>query len=85
METALDKARAKKTELKAAGLLVRQSPIERAKADPFSLRKAITAFCYHCMGGDGEPGARKHVRECTFRNCPLYPVRPWQKDEDEAA
>jgi hypothetical protein len=83
METALDKARARKDELKARGELVRLSPLERSQADPLSLRKAITAFCHCCMGGDGEPGARGHVRNCTSRKCPLYAVRPWQREDDE--
>lgn len=79
---ALDKARLRKTELQAAGLLTRASPTDKARADPYSLRKAITAFCYECMGGDGEPGARQHVRNCTSPKCPLYAVRPWQKDDN---
>ena len=69
------------------GLLKRLSPVEKAQADPRSLRKAINAFCYECMGGDGEPGARDHVRNCTAPKCPLYPVRPWQPGtaaDDEA-
>ena len=83
--TALDKARARKAELQSAGELVRLSPLDRAKADPLSLRKAITAFCYRCMGGDGEPGVRDHVRNCTAPSCPLFKVRPWQDSEDDAA
>lgn len=81
----LDKARLKKDELKAAGLLVRTSPTDKSRADPTSLRKAITAFCYECMGGDGEAGVRGHVRNCTSPKCSLFAVRPWQRDEDEAA
>lgn len=83
MNSALDKARARKAELKASGELRVLSPIDRAKADPLSLRKAITAFCYRCMGGDGEPGVRESVRNCTAPNCPLYKVRPWQRGDEE--
>ena len=78
----LDKARLKKTELQAAGLLKRLSPVEKALADPRSLRKAVTAFCYECMGGDDEPGARKEVTNCSAKGCPLYQVRPWQQNDE---
>ena len=79
----LDKARLKKNELKTLGLLKRANPTQKAAADPRSLRKAITAFCYECAGGDGEPGARSNVRNCTAPHCPLYRVRPWQKGDTE--
>ena len=78
----LDKARLKKTELEAAGLLRRLSPVEKARADPRSLRKAVTAFCYECVGGDDEPGARKEVTNCTAKGCHLYPIRPWQQNDE---
>jgi len=82
--TALDKALAKKKELKSLGKLVRLSPYQKAQNNPKSLRKAVTAFCYECMGGDGEQGARGHVRNCTAYKCPLYKVRPWQESEQDA-
>lgn len=83
--TALDKARIRKNELKSLGKLGRLSPFEKVKASPKSLRKAVTAFCYECMGGDGEQGARGHVRNCTAKQCPLYHVRPWQTQETAEA
>lgn len=49
-------------------------PIEKAKANPKSLRAAINGYCYECSGKQ-----RTEVRECTCNNCPLYLVRPWQK------
>lgn len=75
----LARANDQKNRLKSLGLLKPTSPLNKALADPKSLRKAVTAFCYECVGGDGEPGARIHVRNCTTRNCPLFRVRPWQK------
>ncbi len=75
----LDKARAKKKELKSSGMLKVVSPTQRALAAPKSLRKAVTAFCFECVGGDGEPGARNQVRNCTAHRCPLFGVRPWQR------
>lgn len=62
----------------AQGLPARKNPIERAKEDPGSLRKAITAKCYECVGMDGDPNFRDTIRTCTGYSCPLYPVRPYQ-------
>lgn len=73
------KAREAREARKAAGLGATAGPLEKARAEPKSMRKAITAFCYECMGGDGEPGARGFVRDCTAPQCALYPLRPWQK------
>ena len=61
------------------GLPARKNPIERAKENPESLRKAITAKCYECVGMEGDPGFRETIRTCTGYKCPLYPVRPYQK------
>jgi hypothetical protein len=76
-------ANAQKNRLKTLGLLKVSTPIQKARANPNSLRKAITAFCFECVGGDGEPGARNHVRDCTAKGCPLFRVRPWQKQQIE--
>ncbi len=80
---ALDEARIKgqkaMQERIALGLPARKNPIERAKEDPASLRKAITAKCYECVGMDGDPSFRETIRTCTGFSCPLYPVRPYQK------
>jgi len=62
--------------------VVRLSPYAKALANPKSLRKCITGFCYECMGGDGEPGARNHVKNCTAPKCPLWHVRPWQERQN---
>lgn len=50
-----------------------KTPIEKLQDNPTSLRKAITAFCWLCVGE-----SRKEVTNCTTKNCPLYKVRPWQ-------
>lgn len=52
---------------------VRRNPVEKLQMNPTSLRKAITAFCWLCVGED-----RKEVTNCTATKCPLYNVRPWQ-------
>ena len=67
---------------RAAGeKIVRLDPLEKARRKPTSLRLAITAKCYDCMGRDGDPGIRARVRECPSKACPLHPVRPWQRED----
>lgn len=63
---------------KAAGLRATRTPIEAAQDNPKSLRKAITAKCYECMGGGQERGWKQLIRDCTSPKCPLWPVRPYQ-------
>jgi hypothetical protein len=59
------------------GLPVFKNPIEKAKEEPASLRKAITAKCYECVGMDGDTNFRATIRTCTSYDCPLYAVRPY--------
>jgi hypothetical protein len=54
----------------------RFNPIEKAKANPKSLRAAINAHCFEC-GGD----QYKEVKHCLVEECPLWPHRPWQPKE----
>jgi hypothetical protein len=63
------------------GLPARKDPIERSKEKPDSLRLAITAKCYECVGMDGDPNYRETIRTCTSKSCPLLPVRPYQKKD----
>lgn len=55
--------------------VVRLNPIEKAKNNPKSLRLAIDAQCFDCMG---KTGSTSDIRECTAKDCPLYPVRPYR-------
>lgn len=66
---------------RASGELVieRLDPIERAKRNPHSLRKAITAACWQCMGCGADPNTRQNIRDCGVPTCALHPHRPWQK------
>ena len=91
-KNALDEARQKHIanmhERMALGLPARKNPIERALDKPESLRRAITAKCYDCVGMDGDPGYRESIRTCTSPKCPLFSQRPYQKinsNEDEDA
>ena len=48
-------------------------PIEKAKANPKSLRAAINAKCFDCCCFQ-----RGEVAKCTAVDCPLHHQRPWQ-------
>lgn len=51
--------------------------IERAKT---SRAAAVKLFCIRCVGmGDG--GCRADIRDCTAKDCALYPHRPYQAKE----
>ena len=78
----LDKARQKKKEMLEAGIKLEQlNPIEKAKQNPSSMRLAVNAKCWDCSCEQ-----IKEVRLCTVAECPLFPVRPYQKKaEDKAA
>jgi hypothetical protein len=77
--TPLEKARQKTRELRASGVILRKNPLEKAAAKPTSLRLAISAKCYECVGQDSDPGWHGRIRDCLCPTCPLYPVRPYQQ------
>ena len=83
--TPLQKAHAALAAQRLAGESApRLNPIEKAKANPKSLRAAVTAKCFECMGGGEDTGTRKLIRACTSHaSCPLYPVRPYQAKEKD--
>ena len=61
-----------------------KNPLQKASANPKSLRFAINAFCFECMGGhQDEPFVTKEMRievaTCTSPTCPLHRHRPWKK------
>lgn len=64
-----------------AGLIERSKPmdpIEKARANPKSLRAAINAKCFDCCCFQ-----RKEVTLCTATDCPLFNLRPWQQIRKE--
>ncbi len=82
--TALDKAREKAAEMRAAGVKVeRLDPMEKARRKPTSLRLAISAKCWDCQGGASDPSPRARIGACELTRCPLHPVRPWQRSEED--
>lgn len=61
----------------------RVNPIEKALNNPQSLRLAINAKCFDCVGGHADTqNPYRLVRECLCTDCPLYAIRPWQKREN---
>lgn len=75
----LQRGQARMAELRAQGVtFAHRNPVQQAEANPTSLKKAVKAFCWTCVGGDGDPGAKFRVRDCTAPKCPLYTHRPWQ-------
>lgn len=66
-------------ELRASGWKpTHRNPVEQAEAKPGSLKLAIKAFCWTCVGADADPGAKFRVRDCGVKKCSLHPHRPWQ-------
>lgn len=74
MSAALDAARKALQENGAERL----SPIEKAQRAPKSLRAAITAKCWDCVGQDADPHPRWRIANCECETCPLWNVRPWR-------
>lgn len=80
--TPIEKANARRAELKAAGVPQRNKTwAERYAAKPKNLRLAIACFCMQCCGGEDASGVREQVRGCTAKGCPLYPHRPYKFKE----
>jgi hypothetical protein len=51
-------------------------PLTRSRRHPRSFRLAITAKCWDCQGGEGDPGWRQRVTECAIEDCGLWALRP---------
>jgi len=65
------------------GVKKARSPRDRARDMPKSLRAAVTAKCWECMGdgADGPVHTRQAIRTCTSPGCPLYGLRPYQRKQ----
>ncbi len=57
----------------------KKTPTQKATANPKSLRCAVNAMCWDCVGGDSDPASRWRIGNCPITNCPLYPLRPYKK------
>jgi hypothetical protein len=42
-----------------------------------SRASGVKAFCLNCVGF-----IRADIRDCTACGCPLYPFRPYQRDDE---
>ena len=58
--------------------LIVKNPLEKAALRPDSLRLAINAKCYDCIGQDSDTDWRGSIRNCVCDDCPLFTVRPYQ-------
>ncbi len=76
----LRKGQEKMREMREAGWKpVYRNPVEQSQDKPGSLKAAIKAHCWLCVGADADPGAKFRVRDCAVGpKCPLFPHRPWQ-------
>lgn len=88
MNIALEKATQERLRRKELGIkTVIKNPIEKARENPTSLRKAINGKCWDCIGAGQDPNPRRAIRKCVIKDCTLWPVRPFQKsavlDSDE--
>ena len=64
----------------ASGEIIRAKPLnprQKHEKNPRSLRLAINAQCWECVGEN-----KAEVTRCTGYNCSLWGVRPWQKKPD---
>jgi hypothetical protein len=66
--------------LSEKGRKQRMSPLERAQANPQSIKLAVAAYCYNCQDlGTNTPHVTKAcVRDCPAKDCALWPHRGWQ-------
>lgn len=84
MNEALRKAQEAMAARRAAGeTIVVLDPIQKAHANPTSLRKAINGKCWDCVGAGHDPNPRKEIGQCPSTDCPLWNVRPYQKYMNE--
>lgn len=80
MSEALRKAQEVMAARRAAGeKIVVLDPIEKAAANPKSLRLAINGKCFDCVGAGHDPAPRKAIGQYPSTDCPLWNVRPYQK------
>lgn len=77
MSEALKLARLRSQALRESGELIRLDPIQKAEANPHSLRAAINGKCWDCACGQ-----RVEISNCRVTKCPLWNVRPYQRDAD---
>ena len=74
---ALARARAEKKLRSEQGEVdKRRNPMEVWEDDPLSMRKAINANCFDCIGAENY---RNRIRYCSMFKCPFWGLRPYSK------
>lgn len=58
-----------------------RTPAEVARENPKSKALAIWAKCWDCEGAGADPGWQRRVHSCVVTACPLWPVRPYQRED----
>ena len=62
---------------------VRLDPLQKALANPGSLKLAIRAACWDCVGGDATPNWQDEVKHCPVLKCGLHHVRAYKQKTNE--
>lgn len=55
-----------------------KNPKQKWEEDKTSLRKAVNAQCWNCMGGDDGDNVIGEIRKCSSKVCTLWYVRPYK-------
>jgi len=55
-----------------------RTPVEKAQANPRSLRLGVNAKCFQCQGENADPSVQYRIGNCEVRGCGLWPLRPYQ-------
>ena len=64
-----------------SGEIERTTPknhLEKWEEDKKSLRKAVNAQCFACMGGVDGDNVIGEIRKCSSKGCALFHVRPYK-------
>jgi len=78
--SALEMAKKKRVEMAEQGIkVVVRDWIEKAAKNPASLRMAVNAMCWDCVGAGADANPRQAIRDCEIKKCPLWNVRPYQE------
>jgi len=74
---ALELAREVKRKNRESGIIdVKKNPKQVWELEKTSMRKAINANCYDCIGAENHI---KRIRFCNIINCPFWLLRPYSK------
>jgi len=83
MSTGIEQAQQALKAKREAGEIEYLNPTEKAIRNPESLKAAINAMCYECVGRDEGDSPRKTIAECSGWSCPLWSHRPHQHLVDD--